>query len=374
VRSSRLIPLLLLTSCASMLPDAPEFSVETPLGTAFAHSPESASVLVDSWIRLSRSIENRLPDAKKNEQLDVWLLGKDEIPDPFSIGHPMGGVTYSINGDAWLIQVPDTHKLDWILAHELTHALLGRSWNTLGGVLEEGLCEWFGAQEAPELLPMRMLQVQMGAAALFGHDQAGMFFNFSVRNEDGDVDVRWLGEKGLTPEPIWRIKDLKYYLSQRSISAFPEVRAGLQRMGTFLIFRILEREGLQGLHQLCLDAETLGHRVVPYEMIMYAAGLNPDGSDLHRELTAPLTARRLSHTLKRYGREFGHYIASEYAPHFPGYDGEHFVRFSGATLRSGEGRNISLFEYPALRRATQLSWPLRENTADVVDSRFVVTW
>jgi hypothetical protein len=374
VRATHFLPLLLLGSCASFLPDAPEFSVETPLGTAFAHSPEGASNLVDSWLRVARSIENRLPGSKKNERLDVWLLRKEEIPDPFSIGHPMGGVTYSINGDAWLIQVPETHKLDWILAHELTHALLGRNWNTLGGVLEEGLCEWFGAQEAPELLPMRMLQVHMGAAALFGYDQAGMFFHYSARTENGDVDIRWLGEKGIAPDPVWRIKDLKFYLSQRNISTFPKVRAGLQRIGTFLIFRILEREGLQGLHQLCLDAEALGHRVIPYEMIMYAAGLNPDGSDLREELIAPLSARRLSRTLKRYGREFGHYIASEYAPHFPGYDGDHFVRLSGGTLRSEGGRNIPLFEYPALRRATQLSWPLRENTADIIDARFLYDW
>ena len=107
------------------MPGAPEFSVETPLGTAYAHSQERARCLVESWLRLERSIQKTLPGSKREEHLDVWLMSEREIPDPFSIGHPMGGVTYSVNGDARLIQVPDTHKLDWVLAHELTHALLG---------------------------------------------------------------------------------------------------------------------------------------------------------------------------------------------------------------------------------------------------------
>lgn len=40
--------LTLLASCASWVPGTPQFSVETPLGTAYAHSPERASKLVDT--------------------------------------------------------------------------------------------------------------------------------------------------------------------------------------------------------------------------------------------------------------------------------------------------------------------------------------
>ena len=86
--------------------EAPEYSVETPLGVAYAKTPERASHLVDMWMRLAKQIERDLPHSKEGEQLDVWLMHAEEIPDPFDIGHPMGGITYSINGDAWLIQVP----------------------------------------------------------------------------------------------------------------------------------------------------------------------------------------------------------------------------------------------------------------------------
>lgn len=374
MRNLLLLFFALLASCASWTPGTPQFSVDTPLGTAYAHSPERASRLVDTWMKMARSIQQRLPGAKHDEQLDIWLMHEEEIPDPFSIGHPMGGVTYSINGDAWLIQVPDTHKLDWVLAHELTHALLGPEWNTLGGMLEEGLCEWVGSQEDPELAPVRELQVYMGAAAMFGHNQTGMFFNNSVRLDDGSIKMRWLGEKGTSPNPPWTIEDLRFYLSQPSIAEFPDVRAGLQRMGTVLVYRIVARKGLQKLFQMCSDAKARGEATLPFDEVMHAAGLDPAGSNLHRELIGPLRARSIGKTLRNNGASFGRYIAAEYPNHFLKYDGDHFVKYSMGTIRSIEGKNIRLFDFPALRESTRRNWPLRENTAEALASPYTMTW
>lgn len=366
--------LTLLASCASWVPGTPQFSVETPLGTAYAHSPERASKLVDTWMRMARSIQRRLPGAKHDEQLDIWLMHEQDIPDPFSIGHPMGGVTYSVNGDAWLIQVPDTHKLDWVLAHELTHALLSSEWDPLGGMLEEGLCEWVGSQEDPDLAPVRELQVYMGAAAMFGHTQCGIFFNNSVRQDDGEVKMRWLGEKGTAPDPVWDLDSLRFYLSQSSIAEFSEVRAGIQRMGTVMIYRIIENKGLAYLHQLCKDAKARGEATLRFEDVMLAAGLKPDGSNLHRELVAPLRARSIAKVLHQSGANFGRYIAAEYPRHFPDYDGENFVKYSMGTIRSIEGKNLRLFEFPSVRDSTRRNWPVREHTAEAYAAPYTISW
>ena len=367
--------LLLLGSCQSWMPEAPEYSVETPLGKAYAADPERASHLVDLWMRMAHSIERMLPGSKEGEQLDVWLMRAEEIPDPFDIGHPMGGITYSVNGDAWLIQVPDTHKLDWILAHELTHAILGPEWNTLGGTLEEGLCEYVAAQYAPTLLPMRRLQVHMGAAALFGHDQAGIFFSQGRRDGSGNYEVRWIGEKGKAPAELWTLEDLRYYLEQGSIAPFPEQRAGLQRMGTFLVFRIVDRHGLQGLLRLCRRAKEEGHAVIPFNWTMEAAGFDtgpeathPVQEQLVRALVEPLRRESLRRVVLEYPRELGQYIAWEYADHFDGFDGEHFVKFSNGTLRSTEGARLPIFDLSQdLRESTRAYWPIREQTAEIVD-------
>lgn len=369
-----------LASCASWMPEPPQFSVDTPLGRAYAHSPERASHLVDTWMRMADEIQAQLPGAKEDEQLDVWLMAAEDIPDPFDIGHPMGGITYSTDGDAWLIQVPDTHKLEWILAHELTHALVGPDWETLGGTLEEGLCEYVAALHAPSLLPVRQLQVHMGAAALFGHDKAGMFFSQARRAVDGEIEIRWVGEKGRLPEQVWTESDLRYYLEQPSIAPFPEVRAGLQRIGTFLVFRIVERHGLTGLHRLCQQAREQGYDVVPFGWTMDAAGfdlgpgaLHPLDEQIVEALVEPLGWRALHQQLRDAGPEFGRYIASEYAPHFEGYDGEHFVRFSQGTLRSADGTRLPLFEVSnELRKATRIHWPVREQTAEVIDLPYSV--
>lgn len=365
---------LCFASCAGpSLLDPPQYSVETPLGKGFAHSQERASHLVDTWMRLAQEIEGDLPAAKRDEKLDVWLMSAEEIPDPFQIGHPMGGITYSRNGDAWLIQVPDTHKFEWILSHELTHALLDEDWHTLGGTLEEGLCEYVASMQAPHLLPMRMLQVHMGAAALFGRDDTGIFFSQATRTDDGDIQVRWIGEKGKLPDEVWTIDRLRYYLEQESIAPFPEVRAGLQRVGTFLVFRMVERQGLPGLLQLCRQAKAEGHHVLPFDWVMRAAGFDPSPhaqrglrDQLSDALLEPLQARHMKRTLDRYPVEIGEYIASEYAAYFPDYDGDHFVEFSHGTVRTSDGVRIRLFGLQALRNATRYAWPVREHTAEVI--------
>jgi len=361
-----------LSSCTSLAPfDPPQYSVETPLGKGFAHSPERASHLVNTWMRLAQEIEGELPGSKQDEQLDIWLMSAEEIPDPFQIGHPMGGITYSRNGDAWLIQVPDTHKFEWILAHELTHALLDEAWEPLGGTLEEGLCEYVASLRAPHLLPMRKLQVHMGAAALFGHDGTGIFFSQAQPGDDG-VKVRWIGEKGKLPEETWTMDQLRFYLAQESIAPFADVRAGLQRIGTFLVFRIVERRGLAGLLQLCQRARNEGHATLPFEWTMQAAGfdLKPIASrSLHdqfiRALLLPLQERAMRATLNEYASEIGKYIAWEYASYFPDYDGDHFVDLSDGTVRTADGVRISLFDIKELRDATRFAWPIREHTAEV---------
>ncbi len=366
--------LLLLGSCSTWMPAAPEHSLQTPLGTAFGNSPDAASRLVDSWMRIAPSIQLGLPGSKADERVDIWLVDQDEIPDPFNIGHPMGGITYSVGGDAKLIQVPDTHKLDWVLAHELTHALLGPEWNTLGGVLEEGLCEYMGSLSAPQLKPVRMLQVHMGAAALYGYDQAGLFFARAERQEDDQIEMKWLGEKGNSPEQIWQPSDLPFYLGLLDIGPYPELRAGLQRLGTFLVLRIVERIGLEGLHEMCVRAEYQDHDVIPFAWIMRAADLDPDGERLLPELLRPLRARSAHRLFREHGVEIGRYIASEYASHFVGWDGPNFVHFSAGTFRSIDGRNLALFDYEPIRTTTRNEWPLRKNSVDQVMPPFVVTW
>lgn len=357
------------------MPEPPEYSVETPLGNAYADDPERADHLVNLWMRLARSIERMVPGSKSGETLDIWLMAAEDIPDPFDIGHPMGGITYSVNGDAWLIQVPDSHKLEWILAHELTHAILDEEWESLGGTLEEGLCEYIAAQYAPSLLPMRRLQVHMGAAALFGHDEAGIFFSQSRRDDEGNYEIRWIGEKGKAPVELWTVEDLRYYLEQPSIAPFANERAGLQRIGTFLVFRIVDRHGLQGLYRLCRRANEEGREVVPFNWTMEAAGFDigpeadlPLDQQLVRALVEPLGRSSLRQMLDDYGKEVGQYIAWEYADHFEGFDGEHFVKFSNGTLRSADGARLPIFDLSQeLRESTRAHWPVREQTAEFVE-------
>ena len=222
---------------------------------------------------------------------------------------------------------------------------------------------------------MRRLQVYMGAAALFGYDEAGIFFSQCRRDDAGNIEVRWIGEKGRVPKSLWTIEDLRFYLEQRSIAPFPEQRAGLQRIGTFLVFLIVERGGLEGLLRLCERATEEGLGVVPFAWAMEAAGFElgsgaPGALEerLVRSIIAPLSRGALFELVIEDGGALGRYIAREYAEHFKEFDGEHFVKFSNGTLRSIEGVNLPIFDLSQdLRDATRAHWPVREHTAPIIE-------
>jgi len=294
--------LLGLLACASPFVDSdrPRFRVGTERGDAFAHHPGGAERLAEEWRSAAAHIEDALPDVRRVPPIEIWLQRPDEIPDPFGLGQPMGGVTFLVGGRPVKIHVPDSDEFLWVLGHELTHAAVDVSpaWGALPGVLEEGLCEQMGSRLDPASLPRRWLSVMFEAPPLLGVRGAGLYFPFRVRREGGRSGY-YLGVfEGGDRRDGWSSEELTERLEAASLDAWPEERSALERLGFFLVSRIVERQGIDGLRALCDEAARDGHRTVRAARTLQAAGVD-DWSGLRDALEAASTEDELRAWLER---------------------------------------------------------------------------
>lgn len=250
--------------------------VRTERGPAYAADAALAQALAVEWDRTALRLEEVLPDVRPVPDLEIWVLPPERIPDPFGVGQPMGGVTYLVGGHPTLIHVPDNDEFLWVLGHELTHAVVDVSprWRALPGVLEEGLCESMGAVMDPGARPRRWLSVLIEAPPLLGVRGAGIYFPFYVRQENGRVRGMLGVFEGRDTWRAWSPEELRERLEAHSLDPWPMERSGLERLGYFLVERIVARHGLDGLRALCAEAEHAGRRTVSMEATLAAAGLD----------------------------------------------------------------------------------------------------
>ena len=269
--------LLGLAACAAPPPaaDRPAFRVDTGLGGAYAHSNEDAEQLAEAWEEAVDELRAALPEARKLPRMEMWLLEPGDIPDPFGLGQPMGGVTYLVGGRPTVINVPDSDEFEWVLAHELTHALVEVSprWSTLSGVMEEGICEWAGEELAPASQARRWLSVLFETPPLFGIRGAGVYFPFRVWQQESRRSRYFLGVfEGRTPEVAWTEEDFRERMESASLDPWPEERSALERLGYFLVDRIVQRHGIEGVLALCDEARELGRRTIGTDAALAKAG------------------------------------------------------------------------------------------------------
>ena len=160
------------------------------------------------------------------------------------------------------------------LTHELVHVLLGPSWDTAPAILEEGLADWFGRE-------------------LRGNERSGTILSrrFASLNLDPELEIPVTvfvrGEN--EAEELWQEATLTLDLPEssdrevRDLLAIPQntrwkgMSYGDMRyaygVGYMLASRIIDRIGLEGLHQLCLDAKASGQSILSPDVLFEAAGI-----------------------------------------------------------------------------------------------------
>ena len=266
---------LLAAGCVQTPPE----SVATPYGVVRADTAEQARELAETLVDLRPRVVALLPDAV-DRSTEVWLdsrLRGSELADDRNVA----AVTNVSAGRIQLRGDDAGIDLDFLLAHELVHALMGESWDPLPAVMKEGLCDTLAARLVPRsAAPARALRL-FAARFAFG-DQA---LDLAL-NEPG-LGGRWGTRIDIASPGVERRGPMDALaLRGRGVRLQGDVddEDALYGYGLLVVERSVDRVGLEGLHMLCIAADEQGEDVVPGDWLLWAAGLDADPRSWDRAL------------------------------------------------------------------------------------------
>ncbi len=267
-----LVALLLgLGACQSAPPPG---RFQGPVGLVRAELDSQAQEVSLLFEDLCLKVEQLLPDVE-NQAREVWVQEKPTL-------YRFEGNSYAEADGFWVASSDrihlraDAQSLRRTLAHELVHAALGTSWNTLPGTLEEGLCDVVSVRLCPEdAADMRTGRLSAAAFATGGLElEVQLFSPTTLSQEDLRVGsmtrVRLVANAPSTLNP----RDVFSVEAGLSTTRMPlDDKKALYGLGYLLVDRIVERRGFNGLHQLCLRAERQGLPKVPAAWLLEAADM-----------------------------------------------------------------------------------------------------
>ncbi len=276
----------------------PSHSVQVHAGSVAGADARQARSMARALDELAPRVRAELPDAIERP-LSVWL---QEVPLLYVFPRtamPEADGFYS----------PATHRihlragaedLERTLAHELVHASLGPSWEALPGTLEEGLCDVVAARVCPaSAARLRAGRLSSACLALGGlslelalslppqASPAGLGLSLSAR-----LCLEGSREE-LDPLTVFRSSA---GLSSTKLS--PHVKKALYGLAGMVVQRLVDRHGVEGLHELCSEAQRRGLEVVPTEWVLECAGLDADPAAWRRALLEGLGQAELGELLR----------------------------------------------------------------------------
>ena len=210
-----------------------------------------------------------VPGTRSVEDLEVWIQDK---PGLYAFPHQSNGEAEGLWAESHdrILLARDADDMERTLAHELVHASLGESWHTLPGTLEEGLAD----QISTQLVPDGATRLRAGRLASAALATGGLGLTLEV--EMPEHKSTWMARitlSGTRPsaEPQRDVFRLAAGLSSTRVT--PASKRGYYGLAFLLIDRIIQKQGVQHLHNLCLSAHEQGMDQVPRPWLLAAADL-----------------------------------------------------------------------------------------------------
>ncbi len=268
-------PLALVLGACQVLPPSEE--ARGTQGTVRAASQARAQGIARALDELAPRVRALVPDARERS-LSVWV---QEVPKLYWLPR-----TSMPEADGFY--APGMHRihlreqaedLERTLAHELVHATLGESWEVLPGTLEEGLCDVIAARLCPD--SAARLRAGRLSSACLALGNIGFELDGSLPPEasaDG-VQLRFLAHLRVDGPAAAPVDPLDVFRSSAGLSSAklsPHLKKALYGLAGMVVQRLVDRRGIEGLHELCLRAKLEGHAHVPTGWILEAAGLDRD--------------------------------------------------------------------------------------------------
>lgn len=240
-----------------------------------------------------------LPGARR-DSVEVWMQDEPHLYHfPGEAGSDAEGL-YAPAQDRILLSrgLEDTER---VLAHEMVHAMLDKSWRTLPGTLEEGLCDAIAARVS-SVGVARLRAGRLSSAALVcGGLQLEV--EVSLPTEVAGERRGWSSRVSLSSDegvdqPQREVFRVAAGLSSTRLE--PSVKRGFYGLSFLLVDRILERRGLEGLHALCTRATAEGFDRIPRPWLLEAAELEDDTRAWGRAAAKGLGAEELRQLARLY--------------------------------------------------------------------------
>ena len=344
---------LLLGATACVQP--PRESVDTPYGVVRADTVEQARELAERLEDLRPRVVALLPDAV-DRSTEVWLdsgLRGSELAADQSVAAltNLSAGRIQLRGDASGID------LDFLLAHELVHALMGQSWDPLPAVMKEGLCDSLAARLVPRSAPLARALRMFAARFAFG-DQA-----LDLALTEPDFGGRWGTRIDIASPGVLRRGPLDALALQgRGIRLHgdTEDEDALYGYGLLVVERAIERIGIEGLNALCLEARDAGSDVVPPDWLLWAAGLDTEPGTWERALAEAFGPAELDALTGHLADGLADAIVSNCRYRFPDFDAAGFRSAAAPTLGlHGGDLEVGLDQLPGLAAAIDRGWTAR---------------
>lgn len=291
--------LVLLAGLQACQAPAPRSRALSSLGDVRAGSQELADEVALMVDDLHPQVTGSLPDAEQKE-LDVWIQEEPMLYRFISNSYE--------EADGFWAELPsrihlrrNADDLERTLAHELTHATLGSTWRFLPGTIEEGLCDFISARICPESAPaMRAGRLSAASFAIGGlelelqldhmADNGVLLASYSAR-----VLLQSGGSIPLDPLDVF---DVRAGLSSTKIdSSHKKAFYGLSYV---VVNRVVERHGIEGLHELCLRSEREDESEIPGEWLLEAAGLDSNRMSWQRAISSAFGEAELEELVAMY--------------------------------------------------------------------------
>ncbi len=275
---------LLAAFCAlpSCLAPPPPILVETPFGGVRAANAEKATEIAALLEDLAPRVQEVLPGSQ-DRAIDVWVQEKLRVyrfnERPESV---RGFTLLSDEFRAKRIHLQEDGQSPWYLSHELVHALIGTSWKTLPGIMEEGLADVVAEQLNPTYASHIRAHRLLNASAFSEGFYLRIAYNRPERDRpSSDWERRIQTFRAETTAKISaKLLPRIFSTSRNNLhEEWPEIPEAFYGMAWLITSRIAERGGLEKLHELCLRAEREGYEIVPVEWIFEAADVDWDRMD-----------------------------------------------------------------------------------------------
>ena len=347
----RLLPILLLASgLGSCLAPPPPIVVETPFGMVRASSADKAAEIATLLRRLAPQVRALLPGSQ-DRPIDVWVQENLRVyrfqERPRSV---RGFTLLSGEFEAKRIHLQESGQSPWYLAHELVHALIGPSWHTLPGILEEGLGDVVAEKLNPEYQK---------------HIRAHRLLNASAFTDGIDLQLRYreppLAQRR-KPRSQWPQTELTLRLrTQETVppgtllhllqtprselhKTWAEIPESFYGLSWLIISRIEQHHGLEGIHELCERAAREGYDLVPAEWLLERAGLDAATLDA-TSLAAAFGSEDLHTAIYLQPDAFADTLVEGLAPMREQFGFRNFFINSRPTLVAADGTELRLNYY-----------------------------